>query len=101
MRILVISAEALPGMNKHYFKDTIFGPSFAETEQDIKANTRLFSSWDKLLSLIEWSQVVIFGMGKYYQSATQHASQHGKIMVWQFDITGMINKPCWKIKRII
>jgi hypothetical protein len=113
MKILIVSAEAFPGheernlplaeelirrghevihtgpaaaMADHGFTATTFDDAFAGRPNSKRANTRLFTRWHKLVDMIDWCQVVLFGTAKGYKRFAEYASREGKVILWQRDL---------------
>ncbi len=68
------------------FRMTAFDPSFAERPEAAECNTRLFSIWSELTDLIDWCQVVLFGVAKQYRHVAAYAAKENKIVLWHRDI---------------
>lgn len=114
MRILVVSSESLPGaedrnlplarelirrghevvhtgpthaMAGYGFTMTTYDPGFAEVAEAVQANTRLFSSWEEMVDLVDRAQVLLFGVAKGYDGVVRYAAREGKVVLWQRDVS--------------
>jgi hypothetical protein len=113
MRVLVVSADAVPGHEGRNLRlasellrrghrvvhtgpssafkrvapaSTTFEPSFAETEIARRAGTRLYSSPEEFCSFIDWCEVVLFGIGKHTEPFVRYAEKEGRILLWHLDV---------------
>ncbi len=113
MRILVISAEAVIGheyrnlplskellsrghevihtgpsgaMSNQGFTGSTYPPE-TETISEFKSvNTRLFNSRDDLLDLVDWSNLIILGIGKGYEGVAEYANKTTKPVILMRDV---------------
>ena len=82
----VVHTGPAPEMADNGFTGTTFSHDFA-THQDAKeANTRLFKTWSELLDLVDWCDLVLFGVGKGYNQAAEYAAKTDKGVLWHRDV---------------